>query len=63
MMKRITVAVIGNPNTGKSTLINAIAGTRLQVGNWPGVTVEKKTALLQVEDLTINLVDLPEYIV
>ncbi|MCD6548760.1 MAG: ferrous iron transport protein B [Thermodesulfobacterium sp.] len=58
-MKRITVAVIGNPNTGKSTLINAIAGTRLQVGNWPGVTVEKKTAFLQVEDLTINLVDLP----
>jgi len=58
-MKEITVAVIGNPNVGKSTLINAIAGTRLQVGNWPGVTVEKKTALLQVDDLIINLVDLP----
>jgi ferrous iron transport protein B len=39
--KTITVAVAGNPNSGKSTLINAIAGTRLHVGNWPGVTVEK----------------------
>ena len=41
----VTVAVAGNPNSGKSTLINAIAGTRLQVGNWPGVTVEKKDGL------------------
>ncbi|WP_245605472.1 FeoB small GTPase domain-containing protein [Thermodesulfobacterium hydrogeniphilum] len=58
-MKEITVAVIGNPNTGKSTLINAIAGTRLQVGNWPGVTVEKKTAIFEFDGLTVNLVDLP----
>ncbi len=58
-MKEITVAVIGNPNTGKSTLINAIAGTRLQVGNWPGVTVEKKTAIFKFDGLTVNLVDLP----
>ncbi|MEN2994405.1 MAG: ferrous iron transport protein B [Thermodesulfovibrio sp.] len=58
-MKTITVAVAGNPNSGKSTLINAIAGTNLQVGNWPGVTVEKKTATLKVDDLIINLVDLP----
>lgn len=58
-MKTITVAVAGNPNSGKSTLINAIAGTSLQVGNWPGVTVEKKTATLKIDDLTINLVDLP----
>ena len=40
----ITVAVAGNPNSGKSTLINTMAGARLQVGNWPGVTVEKKEA-------------------
>lgn len=57
--KTITVAVAGNPNSGKSTLINAIAGTRLYVGNWPGVTVEKKTAAFEFEGRKINLVDLP----
>lgn len=55
----ITVAVAGNPNSGKSTLINAIAGTRLYVGNWPGVTVEKKTATFEYDGRKINLVDLP----
>jgi len=39
--KNLIIAVAGNPNAGKSTLINAIAGSRLHVGNWPGVTVEK----------------------
>lgn len=57
--KTITVAVAGNPNSGKSTLINAIAGTRLYVGNWPGVTVEKKSALFEYEGTNIKLVDLP----
>jgi ferrous iron transport protein B len=57
--KTITVAVAGNPNSGKSTLINAIAGTRLQVGNWPGVTVEKKEAMFDYEGTRIKLVDLP----
>jgi ferrous iron transport protein B len=57
--KTITVAVAGNPNSGKSTLINAIAGTRLHVGNWPGVTVEKKEALFEHEGWKIKLVDLP----
>jgi ferrous iron transport protein B len=56
--KTITVAVAGNPNSGKSTLINAIAGTRLQVGNWPGVTVEKE-ALFEYGGRVIKLVDLP----
>ncbi len=58
--KKITViAVAGNPNAGKSTLINSIAGTRLQVGNWPGVTVEKKTAYFEHDGRQIKLVDLP----
>ncbi len=57
--KTITVAVAGNPNSGKSTLINAIAGTRLHVGNWPGVTVEKKEAVFEYEGKRIKLVDLP----
>src|SRR5512133_4263541 len=55
----ITVAVAGNPNSGKSTLINAIAGSRLHVGNWPGVTVEKKEAVFGRGGRTVRLVDLP----
>ena len=58
-IRTITVAVAGNPNSGKSTLINAIAGTRLHVGNWPGVTVEKKSAVFGYEGRQIKLVDLP----
>lgn len=57
--KPLVVAVAGNPNAGKSTLINAIAGSRLQVGNWPGVTVEKKEAKFEVDGRSIRLVDLP----
>ncbi|MHB1455627.1 MAG: FeoB small GTPase domain-containing protein, partial [Armatimonadota bacterium] len=58
-IRTVTVAVAGNPNSGKSTLINAIAGSRLHVGNWPGVTVEKKSASLEYEGRKIKLVDLP----
>ncbi len=59
LQKPLVVAVAGNPNCGKSTLINAIAGSRLHVGNWPGVTVEKKEASFEVEGRSIRLVDLP----
>ena len=55
----IKVAVAGNPNAGKSSLINAIAGSRLQVGNWPGVTVERKEALFDLYGQKVQLIDLP----
>jgi len=55
----LTIAVAGNPNAGKSTLINEIAGARLHVGNWPGVTVEKKSAEFEFRNQRVTLVDLP----
>lgn len=55
----IKLAFTGNPNVGKSALINAIAGSKLKVGNWPGVTVEKKEAVFTFNGEEIRLVDLP----
>src|SRR5688572_15328662 len=57
--KTIRVALIGNPNTGKSTLFTALAGVRQRVGNYPGVTVEKKIGHLQHDGHAFELVDLP----
>ncbi len=53
------VVLIGNPNTGKSTLFTALVGVRQRVGNYPGVTVEKKTGQLRHDGRTFELVDLP----
>lgn len=55
----LTIALIGNPNTGKSTLFNALAGMHARVGNYPGVTVEKKIGNIQIEGRQVTLVDLP----
>src|SRR5436190_14216901 len=53
------VAVIGNPNTGKSSLFNALTGIRQQVGNYPGITVERKEGSCRLEDGEVTLIDLP----
>lgn len=53
-----TIALIGNPNTGKTSLFNCLTGARQKVGNWPGVTVEKKEGTLLYNN-NINIVDLP----
>ncbi|HEV8001140.1 MAG TPA: ferrous iron transport protein B [Planctomycetaceae bacterium] len=57
--RTLSVAFIGNPNTGKSTLFNALAGMHSRVGNYPGVTVEKKIGRMRCGDKTLQLVDLP----
>lgn len=60
MKKELKVALIGNPNTGKSSIFNALTGLRQKVGNYPGITVEKKTGVCQLsEELTAKLIDLP----
>lgn len=59
MKTDFTVGVVGNPNCGKTTLFNALTGARQHVGNWPGVTVEKKTGEYSFDHKLIELVDLP----
>ena len=60
MKKELKVALIGNPNTGKSSIFNALTGLRQKVGNYPGITVEKKTGVCQLsEELSAKLIDLP----
>lgn len=59
MSTLFTVGIVGNPNCGKTTLFNVLTGSKQQIGNWPGVTVEKKVGDYQFEDKTIQLVDLP----
>ncbi len=58
-LQNATVAVVGNPNCGKTTLFNALTGARQAVGNWAGVTVEKKVGRASHDGLALEIVDLP----
>ena len=57
--KRLRIAVAGNPNCGKTTLFNELTGSRQMVGNWPGVTVDRKIGLYSFEGHDFELVDIP----
>ncbi len=58
-MKKIKVLLVGNPNVGKTSLLNHLAGTNLKIGNWPGVTVEKREGKTLFQDYEIEFIDLP----
>ena len=53
------IAIAGNPNSGKTTIFNVLTGARQHVGNWPGVTVERKEGKFSFEDVSVTVVDLP----
>jgi ferrous iron transport protein B len=57
--RRLTVALLGNPNTGKTTLFNALCGLNHRVGNYPGVTVESRKGQLTCDGIAVELIDLP----
>lgn len=62
IMERLSaprIALVGNPNTGKSTLFNALAGMNVRTGNYPGVTIERKVGRCRFGDAAVELVDLP----
>jgi ferrous iron transport protein B len=58
-MSHNTIALLGNPNCGKTTLFNALTGANQRVGNWPGVTVDRKEGSYRYGDKTVKVVDLP----
>jgi len=58
-MKKIRIALAGNPNCGKTSIFNALTGARQHVGNYPGVTVESKSGFFTLNGIEIELVDLP----
>jgi len=57
--KEFTVALVGNPNCGKTSLFNVLTGSRQHVGNWPGVTVERKEGFVKYQEQNIKVIDLP----
>src|SRR5205085_6733911 len=59
LLRTTTVALVGNPNTGKTTLFNALSGLRQHVGNYPGVTVETKKGQMVCAGQAFDLIDLP----
>jgi ferrous iron transport protein B len=59
VMKPILVGLAGNPNAGKTSLFNAMTGSKQHVGNWPGKTVEKKEGVFEYKGQKIRVVDLP----
>ena len=59
MTRKISVALAGNPNSGKTTIFNALTGTRQHAANYPGVTVEKKEGTCKTDGYEIKIVDLP----
>ncbi|MCZ6458655.1 MAG: 50S ribosome-binding GTPase, partial [Gammaproteobacteria bacterium] len=54
-----TIALVGNPNSGKTTLFNELTGSHQRVGNWPGVTVERKSGEYRHAAKQLSVVDLP----
>ena len=60
LSKPINIALVGNPNSGKSSLFNSLTGLKQQVGNFPGVTVDKKTGHCRISaELDATVIDLP----
>ena len=59
MERQITVALAGNPNCGKTTIFNHLTGARQHVGNYPGITVDKKTGTAHVDGKNVSVIDLP----
>ncbi len=59
MAEKIRIAIAGNPNVGKTSIFNQLTGARQKVGNWPGVTVEKKVGTRLYKEHTFEIVDLP----